>query len=302
MTQAPLLAGRSAIVTGAGKSIGRAIALALASHGARVLVNNRKHTGESTGSAAAVVSEIEAAGGVAVANTDSVEQAGAAAAMVEQALASFGSLDIVIANAGVAPEKRIAGMTESSLREAFEINYFAPVALTQAALPALRTSGSGRLIYIISNAGLYGGDGLAAYGSTKAALYAFMRSAATEGRRSGITANALAPFALSQMTAARMTDELRAALPAHWIGPVASWLASAACSTSGKVYVTGGGLISEARVGETAPVQFTTTGTQAITDVRQCLDDLAAAEACINFDGAMDAFQHTIGNHLSRGD
>lgn len=289
------LSGRVAIVTGAGKGIGRAIAHSLAMHGASVLVNNRRHAGEETGSAHTVCGEIVAAGGSAATNTDSIEAPDACERMVEQALAAFGRLDIVINNAAIAPEKRIAGMSDSLLREAFEINYFGPAALTHAALPALRESGSGRLIYVISNGGLYGGDGLAAYASTKGALYAYMRCAAAEGARYGITANALAPFAASQMTESALRDDaIRRALDPAWIGPVASVLASEAFTATGKVYVTGGGRIREARVQETDFVAFASPNDNAVASVAEALQRLAGMSAAQGFDNAMDAFSQTM--------
>lgn len=289
------LNGRVAIVTGAGKSIGRAIAHSLAAQGASVLVNNRCHPGEDTGSAETVCAEITAAGGRAVANTDSVEKPGSGQRMVEQALEAFDRLDIVVNNAAIAPEKRIAGMDEAMLRETFEINYFGPAALTRAALPALRESGSGRLIYIISNGGLYGGDGLSAYASTKGALYAYMRCAAAEGARYGITANALAPFAASQMTDGAMRDDaIRNALDPAWIGPVAAVLAGESFAATGKVYVTGGGRIREARVEETDFVDFsspTPDSLDAVSDALRRLDEMPAEHG---FDNAMEAFSRTM--------
>jgi NAD(P)-dependent dehydrogenase (short-subunit alcohol dehydrogenase family) len=287
-------ADRVAIVTGAGKGIGRAIALALAAQGVRVVVNNRSHAGEAMSSAQELTETIVTAGGSAVANTDSIEQQDAPARMVEQALSAFGRLDIVVNNAAIAPQKRISTMPEAMLREVFEINYFGPVALTQAALPALRQSGSGRLIYIISNGGLYGGDGLSAYASTKGALYAFMRCAAVEGARYGICANALAPFAASQMTDGSLNEALREALPPSWIGPVAAWLASSSCTVSGKVYVTGGGRIREARVEETASVQFGEPGPSAIDEVATGMTALASLPAEHTFANAVEAFAHTM--------
>ncbi|GAB4148638.1 MAG: SDR family oxidoreductase [Sphingomonadales bacterium] len=282
------------MITGAGKGIGRAMALALAQHGASVLANNRRHEDERQGSAARVAAEITALGGTARANTASVEAPDAAAAMVADALDAFGRLDIVIHNAAIAPQKRIAKMTPESLHEAFEINYFAPVALTQAALPALRAAGQGRLIYIISNGGLYGGDGLAAYASTKAALYAFMRCAAAEGRHYGITANALAPFALSQMTQAHLPQGLSSALSPDWIGPVAAWLACAETTVSGKVYVTGAGMIREARVEETASLHFSDCGPAALNEVARLADVLSHTTADTGFDSATEAFAHIM--------
>jgi NAD(P)-dependent dehydrogenase (short-subunit alcohol dehydrogenase family) len=289
------LEGRAVIITGAGKSIGRAMALCLASLGARVLVNNRSHAGEAHSSAERVCEEIRAAGGEAVANLDSVEQEGSAERMVEQALDAFGRLDVVVHNAAIAPEKRISGLTMDSLRQTFDINYFAPAALTRAALPALRESGSGRLVYVISNGGLYGGDGLCAYASTKAALYAHMRCAATEGARYGITANALAPFAVSQMTDAAMQDPaLREALDPGWIGPVCAVLASASFRESGRVYVTGGGRIREARVEETDFVRFPSPDAQSVTGAADALQRLAAMPVEAGYENAMQAFGETM--------
>lgn len=290
-----VLSGRVAIVTGAGKGIGRAIAHSLSAQGASVLVNNRCHAGEAAGSAETVCDELIAAGGRAVANTDSIEQAGSSQRMVDQALAAFSRLDIVVNNAAIAPEKRIAGMSDTMLREAFEINYFGPAALTHAALPALRESGSGRLIYIISNGGLYGGDGLAAYASTKGALYAYMRCAAAEGVRYGITANALAPFAVSQMTDAAMRDDaVRAALDPAWIGPVATVMAGESFTETGKVYVTGGGRIREARVEETDFVSFPSHTSGAFDGAADALERLGGMSAEHSFDNALEAFSGTM--------
>jgi NAD(P)-dependent dehydrogenase (short-subunit alcohol dehydrogenase family) len=214
--------------------------------------------------------------------------------MVEQALEAFGQLDIVVNNAAVAPQQRISNLPEATLREAFEINYFGPVALTQAALPALRESGTGRLLYIISNGGLYGGDGLGAYASTKAALYALMRTMAVEGQRFGITANALAPFAVSQMTDQVMQGALREALGADWIGPVAAALCSPLCALTGNVYVTGAGRVREARVAETDTRQFAAGATpEAVLALLQGLD---SAPGLHHFEHAVQGFFHSMGD------
>ena len=298
MAAAQILAGRSIIVTGAGKGIGRAIAVTLARHGAFVLVNNRGHQGEAQSSAARVVEEITAAGGTAVANTASVEQPSAAQAMVTQALTAFGGLDGVIFNAAIAPQKRIAGTGIDTLKSAFEINYFAPFALTQAALPVMREHG--RLLYVISNGGLYGGDGLGAYAGTKAALYALMRTAAAEGPHFGITANAIAPFARSQMTQAHLPPHLAEALAPEWIGPAAAWLMSAECKQNAKIYVTGGGLVREARVVETSSRRFHHYNADPGQDIAQLFDDLAALPADRVPESATAAFGDIIKDFQTR--
>src|SRR5512139_1788146 len=189
---------RVAIVTGAGKGLGRAFALELARRGARVLVNNRAHPGEGVASADAVVAEIRAAGGDARANRASVEAEGAAEDMVAQALAAWGRIDIVIHNAAVAQSGWFTRMPAQEFELTMRINFAAPVALTRAVLPHLRERGYGRMLFCSSAAGLYGNRGQSAYSASKAALLAFMQSIRLEETRYNFRANAIAPFAETQ--------------------------------------------------------------------------------------------------------
>jgi NAD(P)-dependent dehydrogenase (short-subunit alcohol dehydrogenase family) len=120
--------------------------------------------------------------------------------MVEQALEAFGRLDIDVPNAATSSEKSVHRMPPDHLREVMEINFFGSLYLTHAAIPHLRAEGYGRLVFIISTAGLHGGHGLAAHGAAKAALVALMQCVAVENREKGIRSNALAPHAASRMT------------------------------------------------------------------------------------------------------
>lgn len=149
------LTGRVAIITGAGKGLGRAYALALATHGAAIVVNNRRHPGErdEDTSASKVVSEIRAHGGQAVASFDAVERADAGQAMVDTALKAFGQIDIVIANAAVPQAMAFHKLTNVEFHRIFDVSFLGTLHLVQAAWPILRQQGYGRVITTTSSAG-----------------------------------------------------------------------------------------------------------------------------------------------------
>lgn len=252
MTQAGDLCGRVAIVTGAGKGLGRAYALHLASRAAAVLVNNRRHAGETDAqtSAQQAVAAIRAAGGVAEANWSDVGDPGSGSAMVEQALASFGRLDIVVANAGIDKASSFARQTMADFRAIFDVGFFGNLYLAHAAWPHLLKQSYGRVILTTSSAGLYANHGEAAYSAAKAAVIGLMRALAIEGQRRGVLVNAISPYAYSQMTAPYMPDAMRADFDPALVTPLLGWLASEACDVSGEVLVSGGGLVRRASVGE----------------------------------------------------
>jgi len=251
LTSSTQVSNRVAIVTGAGKGIGRACAIELANNGVSVVVNNRSHAGDEVRSADRVVDEIIANGGQAVANYESIEKSGAGDRQVEQALDQYGRLDAVISNAGVILNKKIDSTSESELREVMEINFFAAVALSQAVLPTLKNAGNGRLIHTISSAGLHGGYGIGGYSASKAALWAYLKSCALEYAKYGVRTNAVAPFADTQMTDGFMTKEVQEQLAPAAVAALFTWLASNACDVNGQTFITAGGCLRVARVGET---------------------------------------------------
>lgn len=243
-------------MTGAGKGIGRACALELARQGTAVIVNNRRKETDASPSADMVVNEIRAMGGQAISNYQSIEHKDAANLMVGQALDHFGQLDVVINNAGIGLNKLLGKTSQAELREVMEINFFAAAALTQAALPALQTSASGRMVYCISSAGLHSGFGLAAYAASKAALWAYMRACALENTKTGLCVNALAPFADTQMSKGFMDDATQLRLTPEAIAPLVAWLASEDCDVTSETFVTAGGRVRIARTGETDSATF----------------------------------------------
>jgi NAD(P)-dependent dehydrogenase (short-subunit alcohol dehydrogenase family) len=243
---APSLAGRVAIVTGAGKGLGRAYALDMAARGAAIVVNNRWADRALAASADRVVAEIISAGGRAVASYDSAEHPDAGGAMVDTALRAFGRLDAIVANAGVPETKRLHRQTAEGFREIFEINFFGTLHLVHAAWAALAQSGAGRVVVSASSAGLHGGDGMAAYAASKAALLGLVRALAIEGASRGLCVNAIAPYAATAMTQAHLPDGLGDRMAPQAVAPLVAWLASAACDVTGQTLLCGGGRVRAA--------------------------------------------------------
>lgn len=246
--------GRVAIVTGAGKGLGRAYALDLAARGVAVVVNNRWTDRSQPSSAQAVAAEIVAAGGRAVANFDPAEDPATGRKLVDQAVAEFGRLDAVISNAGVPETKRLHRQTAEGFRRIFDINFFGAFHLVQAAWPVLSEAPAGRIVVSASSAGLHGGDGMAAYASSKAALIGLVRGLAVEGRARNLMVNAIAPYALTAMTETWVTPAQAERMEPAAVAPVVAWLVSEACDVSGQVLVAGGGRLRAAFAVEGAPV------------------------------------------------
>jgi NAD(P)-dependent dehydrogenase (short-subunit alcohol dehydrogenase family) len=178
--------GQVAIVTGAGKGIGRAYAETLAARGAKVIVNNRRHAGDSQSSADEVVAAIRAQGGEASANYDAVDADGAGERMVAQALETYGDLHILMCNAGVGPRGVLHKQTEQEMRSTVNINVFGSLEPVRAAMPHMRKQKYGRILLTTSGAGMGGNIGFAAYGATKAAMHGLAASATLEDGRAEI--------------------------------------------------------------------------------------------------------------------
>ena len=210
--------GKVAIVTGAGGGLGREHALALAARGAKVVVNDlgvaRDGEGSSMSPAQAVVAEIEADGGEAMANGASVTDFEAVKAMVAEATARWGSVDILVNNAGVLRDKSFAKMEIDDFRFVMDVHVMGAVNCTKAVWDGMRERNYGRIVMTTSSSGLYGNFGQANYGAAKMALVGFMQTLAIEGAKNDIRVNCLAPTAHT-----RMTEDLGARLPLEALGP-----------------------------------------------------------------------------------
>lgn len=215
--------GRVAIVTGAGGGLGRAHALALAARGARVLVNDlgasRDGSGGSSAAADAVVAEIRAAGGEALANGASVTDWEAVQAMVQQAVSAWGRIDILVNNAGILRDKTFAKMDLADFRTVLDVHLMGAVHCTKAAWAHMVEQNYGRILMTTSSTGLYGNFGQSNYGAAKLALVGLMQTLSLEGARHGIRVNCLAPTADTRMTQGLMPPAVLHALQPQAVVP-----------------------------------------------------------------------------------
>ncbi len=246
--------GKVAIVTGAGGGLGREHALELARRGARVVINDLggavDGTGGSQSAAEAVVAEIEALGGEAVANGDSVATQEGGENIVKAAIDAFGQIDIVVNNAGILRDKTFHNMTDDLLSPVVDVHMKGAFYVTRPAWIHFREQGYGRVINTSSNSGLLGNFGQTNYAAAKLGLVGFTRVLAAEGAKYNIRANAIAPVAKTRMTEdilGGMADQLDPKL----VTPVVIYLAHESCETSGNVYSAAGGTIARFFIGLT---------------------------------------------------
>ena len=279
------LHGQRAVVTGAGKGLGRAYALYLASQGARVLVNNRRHAGESDAqtSAQQTVDAIRVAGGEAHANWCDVSQPDSGLQLQEDLMAKLGGVDIVVANAGIDKASSFAKQSLADFRAVFDTSFFGNLNLMHALWPQLISQGYGRVILTTSSAGLYANHGQSAYSAAKAAVIGLMRSLALEGQRHGVKVNAIAPYGYSQMTAPYMPQEMAGLFDPALVAPLVGWLASQACCCSGEVLVSGAGFIRRAETAETVAIAMEAGQLDSLLTQLQSLPHQTYANASASF-------------------
>ncbi len=246
--------GKVAIVTGAGGGLGRAHAMLLASRGALLVINDLggavDGTGSDKGAAERVVDEIRAAGGEAVADTNSVSTPEGGAAIVQTAIDAYGRVDIVVNNAGILRDKAFHNLEPALLDAVVDVHLKGAFNVTRPAWVKMREQGYGRVISTSSAAGIFGNFGQANYGAAKMGLVGFTRVLAVEGAKYNITANAIAPLALTRMTETLMAglgDKLDPAL----ISPLVTVLAHDSCPCTGQVFAVGGGRVAQIFIGET---------------------------------------------------
>jgi NAD(P)-dependent dehydrogenase (short-subunit alcohol dehydrogenase family) len=236
---------RIAIVTGAGGGLGRLYALDLARRGAKVVVNDlggaRDGTGSSLGAAQAVVDEIDAAGGTAMANGASVTDPAAVEKMVAVVRERWGRIDILINNAGILRDKTFAKMSLEDFRSVLEVNLMGAVICSKAVWDGMRAQGYGRILMVTSSSGLYGNFGQANYCAAKAGLVGLMKTLALEGARSDVRVNAIAPLAATRMTDDVMPAEALARLGPESVVPAAVFLVSEGAPTNVIMNAGGGG-------------------------------------------------------------
>jgi NAD(P)-dependent dehydrogenase (short-subunit alcohol dehydrogenase family) len=231
------LKDKVAVVTGAGRGIGREIALLLAGHGAAVVVNDyggsESGEGGSSEPADAVVGEIKGAGGRAAANYDSVATMAGGQRIVQTALDAFGRVDIVVNNAGILRDRMIFNMTEEEWDAVLDVHLKGTFAVTRAATPHMKAQRWGRVINMTSTSGLVGNVGQANYAAAKLGIVGLTKVVALDMARYNVTANCISPFAWTRMIGTipteteaqkRRVEKIKRLSPAH-VAPLAAFLA-----------------------------------------------------------------------------
>ncbi len=251
-----LCEGRVAVVTGAGRGIGREHALSLAGHGAKVVVNDLGGSMDGSGADASpalqVVEQIKGMSGEAVANGDNVATWEGAQRLINTAIETFGDLHVVVNNAGILRDRVLVNMTEEEWDAVITVHLkgtFAPSRWAAAYWREQSKAGkevSGRIVNTTSVSGIYGNPGQTNYGAAKAGIASFTNIAALELARYGVTVNAVAPVALTRMTEGlggnlEITDEQRETQNPRWIAPIVTWLASTeSAGVTGRVFEASG--------------------------------------------------------------
>lgn len=246
--------GRVAVITGAGRGLGRAYALLLGSRGGKVVVNDigtsRHGEGADAGPAQEVVDEIRAAGGEAVANTDSVATAEGGAAIVNTALDTYGRIDILIHNATINRAGPFRDLAFADFARVLDVHVNGAFHVAKAAFPRMCDAGYGRIILTSSIAGLYGESNLAAYCTSKGALIGLGNALAHEGAPFGVTCNCIVPAAETRLAEGRDTSAFPPWGP-ELVAPAVGWLAHEACAMTGELFVSLAGRMAMAYVAET---------------------------------------------------
>lgn len=257
---AGMLEGKVAIVTGAGGGIGRAIAVAMGQAGAKVLVNDIGASlageGRSQTPAEETKGLIEAAGGSAAINTDSVAEWASAQKIVQAALDHFGRLDVVVNNAGILRDASFAKMSEEDWDLIYRVHLLGSMRVTKAAWPHMRSANFGRVIMTTSVSGIYGNFGQANYSAMKLGLVGLAKTLAIEGVTKNINVNALGPTAGSRLTATVLPKNVIETLKPEYVTPAVVLLTHESSTVTGRLFEVGGGWICETRWEQTQGAFF----------------------------------------------
>jgi NAD(P)-dependent dehydrogenase (short-subunit alcohol dehydrogenase family) len=290
---------RVAVITGGGRGLGREYALLLASRGARVVVNDPggSLTGDGTdeGPAHEVVREIVAAGGQAVARTESVATAEGGKAIMAAATEHFGRVDVLIHNAGIVRRGSLKELSYADFESVLDVHLRGAFHVVRPAFPLMCAAGYGRIVLTSSIGGLYGNHGVANYAAAKAGIIGLTNVAALEGAAEGVTCNAIIPGAVTRM-AEGLDTSAYPPMGSDLVAPAVGWLAHETCSVSGELFVAIAGRVARAFVAETPGVY---QPSWSIEDVAANIDAIRDDTAPLVFapvpDGHTDHIRYSFG-------
>jgi len=285
---------RVAVVTGAGRGLGREYALLLAARGARVVVNDVggsiEGEGADAGPAEHVVSEIIAAGGEAIACTASVASREGGDAIIKAALEHFGGIDILIHNAGNVRRGSLKEMTYEDFDAVLDVHLRGAFNVVRPAFPVMCRAGYGRIVLTSSIGGLYGNHDVANYAVAKAGVIGLSNVAALEGAADGVTCNVIVPAAVTRM-AAGIDTSAYPPMGSELVAPVVGWLAHESCSVTGEMFIALAGRVARAVIAESPGV---CRPSWTVEDVGEHLDAIRNIEAPLIFPVVPDGHNQHI--------
>lgn len=284
------LDGRVAVVTGAGRGLGREHALLLGARGAAVVVNDLGGALDGAGGEASpaeqVVAEIRAAGGTATVDTNDVSTPESASRIVATATETYGRLDILVNNAGILRDRSMAKLTPEEVGPVLDVHLGGTIWMSRAAWPVMAGQGYGRIVNTTSAAGLFGNFGQTNYAAAKAGIWGVTKTLAIEGVRNGIQVNAIEPGARTRMTE-NLLGDLADRLDPSLVAPVVLWLAAEECATTGEVYNVGGGRVARVVIAQTPGFFSREVTAEALRDNWDAVNDPDVAEVMTSFQQEM---------------
>ncbi len=249
--------GRVAVITGAGRGLGREYALLLAAKGAKVVVNDNgssmKGFDADATPAGEVVAAIKAAGGEAVASADSVASEQGGAAIIQSALDHFGRIDILIHNAGNVRYGALDEIPYEDFKAVLDVHLLGAFHVVRPAFPLMKQAGYGRIVLTGSIGGIYGNNRVVNYGVSKAGMIGLNNVAAIEGEAFNVKCNIIAPGAVTRM-AEGLDTTIYPPMGPELVAPVVGWLAHESCSVTGEIYAAIAGRVAQMFIAETEGV------------------------------------------------